>query len=392
MRLKAVTVTLASVCGLLVIVAPTASGCQPNGVDCAGVGTPRVAHGNDASGGHWIIGSVPSGSGLLSGGEPPSCSYSTGAMIPQPDGTSVAEPARTDGVYVYTEYAVNREETNQALVDAAEEIGELSAGLGSLVDASGIVASEVTQQVEARFTPLDALNRRFRVGCLPPQEAASIEPGETGRYDAPYGGFFDVGPWDPLFGLQQHVTRMRRDLQLNIPTFVDPPSVTEWGGLVVRHPTWLSVTSESWTSQTTPPVSHYGFSIQLLVIPASLSFNISFENNQRSKAAHGNKDWTGNVGCIGTSTPRQTRELDPGDDQVPARPDDPALEYAEPGIVEACAWSPPAPGTATITPTITYNVLLIVNGTYERLANYNYTGDAATFTVGELIAVNTVND
>jgi hypothetical protein len=386
MKTTAITITLAAVCATLAVSETPAAACRKDGFECTDPSLARVVHGSDTQGRTWAIQSVPAGSALIVGYEPPQCTYTTEAVRRDP-GTDPAntDPASTtatetltwnDGTYVYTEVPVDSAVTNQALVD---QIHQATDGITyPPTDDSGYGQS-LTQGLLVAFTPLTDTYRRFRVGCQPPGT-------DTINYAPLYGGFVDVGPWDPVFGLQDRVTLMRDELQLVRPSFVAPAEVDEWGGLVVRYPAWLSVTRESWSTQTSPSVWHYGWNLQLIAIPETLNFSLDFTNNAKSRARHGNKDWLGIIGCIGTPT---TRSLTIGTTQAPERPDDPALDYAEPGKVEACAWSPPASGSVTIQSTIAYNLTLIANGTTQSLPTYYYTSEPTTLRTGELIAVNT---
>ncbi|MBI5089445.1 MAG: hypothetical protein HZB15_11475 [Actinobacteria bacterium] len=52
-------------------------------------------------------------------------------------------------------------------------------------------------------------------------------------------------------------------------------------------------------------------------------------------------------------------------------------------------WTPPGPGTVTITARITYAVTFWAEGYSEPDADYVWTSERTTFTTGELSAVNT---
>ena len=72
---------------------------------------------------------------------------------------------------------------------------------------------------------------------------------------------------------------------------------------------------------------------------------------------------------------------------LPAVPDLP--DVANPGVIGACTWSPPGPGTVTITPRITYDVTFWANSYTEALDQYVWTGVPVTYRTGDLTAVNT---
>lgn len=376
MRMTRALVVISLVVCTVVGTVRIAAACDPaTGRGCEGAPSDRLVTGRDGAGHVWAVASVPAGSALLVGYEPPTCTYRKDVEVSSPDGTVAVEPRPfADGSYVYTEQVVDSAVTNQDIVD------RFTRAFGTLEYPAGALLPALVQAVGLYYTPLADTNRRFHVGCKP--------PGSDGvSFAAPYGGFVDVGPWDPVFGLREQVARMRSDLQLATPSFVAPQEVNTWGGLVVRYPAWLSVTAGSWATQTSAAVSHNGWSLQLVAVPRTLNFSLDFTTSKESRDRYGAMDWLGVVGCLGT---RSTRHLVVTTLQAPIRPNDHDLEFAEPGVVDACVWAPPAAGQVVIQPTIAYDLLLIANGTTEVLPTYYLTGDARTFDVGELRSVNII--
>jgi hypothetical protein len=365
-----VVATVAATSASAIIDTPVTA-CIGQGVGCEDSSVDRVVIGSDGEGRMWASQVVPAGSALLVGSEPPRCQYPLG--VASAAGEEV--PMAADGRWVYSEVLVDREFANQEMVALVDEAW----GLAGLQGPVGVSEADFTSTFLADYTPLDEVNRRFRVGCQPPGSGTVL-------FSAPYGGFVDVGPWDPVFGLQARVAVMRDQLQLAEPVVADFAEAAEWGGLVVRYPAWLAVDAEAWRVQTSPSVSYRGWSLQLVAAPRQLDFSVSFEPNMKA-SREGARPWQGVVGCIGTAT---ERELVAGDDQVPVRPDDPDLEWSEQlGVIDACAWVPPASGQVTIQATIAYDVILLANGSTDVMPTSYYTGPAVTYRTGELIAVNT---
>jgi hypothetical protein len=52
-------------------------------------------------------------------------------------------------------------------------------------------------------------------------------------------------------------------------------------------------------------------------------------------------------------------------------------------------WTPPGPGTVTITARITYSITFWASGYTEPDDDYTWESQPTTYTTGELIAVNT---
>jgi hypothetical protein len=373
-RRRTVVVVAAAVAGMVGVSDAPVAACADSARGCEDSSVDRVVVGWDGDGRLWASQSVPSGSGLLVGSEPPRCEYPLG--VASAPGEVV--PMGGDGRWVYAEVLVDREFANEEMLGLLDEAW----GLSGLQGPVGVTQVDFTSTFLANYTPLDEINRRFRVGCQPPGSGTVL-------FSAPYGGFVDVGPWDPVFGLQAQVAVMRDQLQVVEPSMVAPAEVAEWGGLVVRYPAWLAVDSAAWQVQSSPSVSYRGWSLQLVVAPRSLDFSLDFEPNTTARREDGTQSWQGVVGCIGTATDRQ---LVAGGSQTPQRPDDEDLEWSEQlGVIDACAWVPPGSGHVTIQPTIAYDVILLANGSTDAMPTYYYTGPAVTYRTGELIAVNTVN-
>lgn len=364
----------------LIGVAEHAEACTRKSYNCESSGSSRLAVGRDGDGNIWAIESVPESSKLAQAYPPPKCSYTLdvpftddGVGPGDPDGDGLESKTFTDGNYIYAEVTV----LENAGPEMLAEIESVASDVGGAWESEQV--DELRLWLTATSTPLEATSRRFQVGCRPPV-------GGDIQFGTPYGGFVDVGPWDPLWGLQERIEQMRADLQLVEPVFAAPQEVGRWGGLVVRHPTWLAIDGEAWQTQTSPAESHYGWTLQIVAVPVATDFSLTFTATDRADAE---LDFAGVVGCIGTPTQRTLRITA---SHVPARPNDPDLEFSEPGIVEPCAWTAPARGQVTVQPTVTYELALLASTGAVRLDPYYRTGPARTLTVGELRAVNVNSD
>ncbi|MBI5088589.1 MAG: hypothetical protein HZB15_06950, partial [Actinobacteria bacterium] len=146
-------------------------------------------------------------------------------------------------------------------------------------------------------------------------------------------------------------------------------------GLVTRYPTWLAITPDSWHPDTSNIESYRGSTIWLEATPHQLDFTIDFTPNPNKPSPAQHLTTT----CIPTITP------DP--DPLPAMPTLP--DQTEPGLNAPCMWTPPGPGTVTITAHTTYTIVFRADGYTEPDDDYTRTSQPTTYTTGELNAVNT---
>lgn len=213
--------------------------------------------------------------------------------------------------------------------------------------------------------PLEAGTRTFSVFC------------DRTFYNINFRGFIEVPLLDPLFAPRTQLEQLRNDLQLLRPTIFTNPIVDEFGGLVTRYPTWLAINPDAWRTQTSTPRTYRGATLFLTAQPRQLDFIIEFTPNPDKPST----PFRGIIGCI------------PGEaavDDGNALPAFPLLpDQTEPGVNGSCMWTPPGPGTVTITARVTYDITFYVNGYTEPDNDYTWTSEPTTFDTGELIAVNT---
>ncbi len=213
--------------------------------------------------------------------------------------------------------------------------------------------------------PLQDGRRTFSVFC------------DDTRYDVNFRGFIDVVLTDPLFDPRSRIDDLRNRLQLLRPVVVPNPVVDTYGGLVVRYPSWLAIRPDAWATQRSNTQRYRGATLALVAQPRELEFVVSFTPNpDRPSPA-----FTGVVSCV----PAVAASSDGA--AVPAFPELP--DMAEPGVNGPCQWTPPGPGSVTVTARIVYTLTFWVSGYTERLEDYVWTSEPTTFLTGELRAVNT---
>lgn len=213
--------------------------------------------------------------------------------------------------------------------------------------------------------PLSTGTRTFTVFC------------DRAYYDINRITLIDVPITDPLFGVRSQRTRLRNDLQLLRPVVYENPIVDTIGGLVTRYPTWLAIAPDAWTTQRSTPVIHRGATLLLIARPRELSFDLRFTPDPDRPTP----PFTGTVTCI----PQHPATTD--GTALPALPTLP--DQTEPGTNGPCTWTPPGPGTLTITARITYTITFWANGYTEPDTDYTWTSQPTTYPTGELTALNT---
>lgn len=199
-------------------------------------------------------------------------------------------------------------------------------------------------------------------------------------YDINQSGTVQVPFRDSLFDPVSRLDELRNDLQLERPTVFTNPIVDEYGGLVTRYPTWLAIADSAWRTQRGDPVVYRGATLLLIAQPRELSFVVDFVPNPDKPSPA----FRGVVGCV------PNPGIDAAGDVGAVIPPLPVLpDQTEPGVNGPCMWTPPGPGTVTITAQITYSITFWVNGYTLPDDDYVWSSAPTEFDTGELIAVNT---
>lgn len=194
-------------------------------------------------------------------------------------------------------------------------------------------------------------------------------------YAINFRGLITVPLTDPLLDPRRRLDVLRNQLRLVRPVIAPPPVVPRYGGLVTRSPVWLAVHPRAWVTQRSPSLRYRGATLTLVASPRRLDVSVAFvPDPARPSAAF--RGW---VRCIPS-----VRAV-AGATAMPQPPELP--EQSLPGVGGPCRWTPPGPGTATLTARVTYTVVFWVDGWTEQLADYVWTSLPVTFGVGELRAV-----
>lgn len=189
--------------------------------------------------------------------------------------------------------------------------------------------------------------------------------------------YLRVNASDPMLDPRSRLTNLYNGLQLEQPVVWTNPVVDRWGGLITRYPAWLAVEASAWRPQQSNTATWRGWTMALLAEPAGLAFHVQFTPNPDKPSP----PFDGVVSCV---APGSAAGAD--NDSFPAMPALP--EQTEPGVNGPCVWTPPGPGTVTITARTTYRVVFWANGYTEPLADYVWTSEPTVFETGELSAVN----
>jgi hypothetical protein len=195
--------------------------------------------------------------------------------------------------------------------------------------------------------------------------------------DSRFLRYVQVPITDSLLDPRTQITRLRNGLQLIRPVVAPDPVVASVGGLVTRYPAWLSIRPEAWVPQRSNTTSYRGTLMVLLTTPKRLEFVVDFVPNRDKPSP----SFKGIVTCVPTVSPIAA------EGSLPARPALP--DTAEPGVTGPCTWTPPGPGTVTITARTIHGVTFWADGIAVPEADYVFESLPSTFTVGELVAVNT---
>jgi hypothetical protein len=213
--------------------------------------------------------------------------------------------------------------------------------------------------------PLEQATRTFTVFC------------DRASYDINFRRIITIPLLDPLLDPHQQLNNLRNTLQLDRPTIYTNPIVGTYGGLVTRYPTWLAIHPNAWTTQTSPTQIYRGTTLLLIAQPRQLNFELTFTPNPNKPSP----PFHGTIACIPNLPPTTDGQALPA---LPVLPD-----QTEPGPNSNCMWTPPGPGTLTITAQITYTITFWANAYTEPDNDYTWTSTPTTYTTGELTAVNT---
>jgi hypothetical protein len=212
--------------------------------------------------------------------------------------------------------------------------------------------------------PLDEATRTFSVYCDEIEESNFLR-------------VIQVAFKDPVTNPSSGFDELRDDLQIDRPVVFTNPVVGRFGGLVTRYPSWLAIHPSAWRTYVSPGVEIKRAMVHLIAQPRELDFIVDFVPNPEKPSPASRAI----VPCI-PAVPA----TDDGN-ALPALPELP--EMAEPGTNGPCMWTPPGPGTVTITARVTYSITFWVNGYTEPDDDYVWESEPTAFTTGELIAVNT---
>lgn len=213
--------------------------------------------------------------------------------------------------------------------------------------------------------PLDASLRTFSVYCDSPY------------YEFNFRGLIQVKAKDPLLDPRPRVDDLRNKLQLIRPVVFENPVVAEFGGLVTRYPSWLAIGPGAWVTQRSNLERYRGATLALIAVPKGLEFIVAFTPNPDKPST----PFAGIVSCVPAVAATSDGSALPSFPSLP--------EQTEPGVNGPCTWTPPGPGTVTVTARIVYDLTFWVSGYTEQLDDYVWTSEPRTFLTGELRAVNT---
>lgn len=176
------------------------------------------------------------------------------------------------------------------------------------------------------------------------------------------------------FDMRDH---LYQQLQLQRPAVFTNPIVDTFGGLVTRYPSWLAIEPSAWRTQQSAPVTYRGLVLLLVAQPKSLDFIVEFSPDPDKPSP----PFRGIVGCVPAVAASSDGAALPA---LPALPD-----QAEPGPGGPCIWTPPGPGTVSITARITFGITFWASGYTQAEPDYTWMSEPATFVTGDLTAVNT---
>jgi hypothetical protein len=196
-------------------------------------------------------------------------------------------------------------------------------------------------------------------------------------YDVNFVALISVPFTDALFTPFDMRDQLYQQLHLQRPVVFTNPVVDTFGGLVTRYPSWLAIEPDAWRTQQSAPITYRGLVLLLIAQPKSLDFIVEFTPDPDKPSP----PFRGIIGCV----PAVAASGDGA--ALPALPVLP--EQAEPGPGGPCIWTPPGPGTVSITARITYGVTFWASGYTQAEPDYAWTSEPAVFVTGDLTAVNT---
>lgn len=212
--------------------------------------------------------------------------------------------------------------------------------------------------------PISSGTRTFSVFC------------DRTYYHVNFIAIISVPFTDTLFDPRSQVDRLYQNLRLQRPTVFTNPVVDTYGGLITRYPAWLAIRPDAWRTQQTTPLGYRGLTLLLIAQPRRLDFVVTFTPNP----AKPSPPFRGIISCIPSVAATANQSL-------PAFPT--LADQAEPGPNGPCQWTPPGPGTVTITAQITYAITFWASGYTESEPDYTWTSNPTTYLTGDLTAVNT---
>ena len=255
---------------------------------------------------------------------------------------------------------------------------------GSRVPEGTVITSDYTF-VEGIASPLDLIPHELPADITNIPSRGPLTTGtrtfsvfcDRTYYDINFRGFIEVPLLDPLFNPRSQIASMLNALQLERPVVFTNPVVTTYGGLVTRYPAWLAIHPAGWATTESPARSYRGAQLRLIAQPRLLDFTVDFtpDSDKPSTPSHD----------VITCLPDIVATTD--GDALPALPALP--DQAEPGPNGPCQWTPPGPGTVTITANITFTITFAVNEHTETEPDYVWHSLPTSFPSGELHAVNT---
>jgi hypothetical protein len=315
---------------------------------------PITVQYRNGSGGLSSTTSIPVGSAFRSAGgsDRAPCTFMYLGLDPDGDGPlqPIYEP-RESLQWMFRE-------TTDTVVELTAEEWAAVAELGGTDVAS----------VFATYGRVESAYRRFDVYCVGTQGSGTTT---NSLVTSTLVSIRDVF-WDPY----ARIGTLWTGLQLDRPVALTVPDSGLFGGLPVNMPATLQIDAPPWRTYVSAPSTYRGWTSRLVLSPASLVFDLSFDPDDGPATLV-------TVDCLEGSLDQ------PDAGAIPRRSSD-VPDFAEPGQYDApCVWIPPEPGELTVTARITYDVVFTVSGFADVLAPYVWSSSPLTVRVDELSVVNT---
>jgi hypothetical protein len=196
-------------------------------------------------------------------------------------------------------------------------------------------------------------------------------------YDVNFVALISVPFTDALFTPFDMRDHLYQQLHLQRPVVFTNPVVDTFGGLVTRYPSWLAIEPDAWRTQQSAPITYRGLVLLLIAQPKALDFIVEFTPDPDKPSP----PFRGIIGCVPAVAATGDGAALPA---LPALPD-----QAEPGPGGPCIWTPPGPGTVSVTARITFGITFWASGYTQAEPDYTWMSEPATFVTGDLTAVNT---